>query len=49
MIDDLPRRAEGICLFELPNPLPTTLCFGGQDMKGSWVTSAIHGELVKTR
>ncbi|MGO4689649.1 SMP-30/gluconolactonase/LRE family protein [Glaciibacter sp. 2TAF33] len=39
----------GISLTELPDPLPTNLCFGGPDMRDVWITLSGEGLLIKAR
>lgn len=39
----------GHVLVELPDPIPTNVCFGGPDMRTAYVTLSAQGLLVRTR
>lgn len=32
-----------------PDPLPTNICFGGDDMQTAWITASATGKLIKCR
>ena len=33
---------------EMPDPMPTNICFGGDDMRTAWITLSALGKLAKT-
>ena len=39
----------GIEIHDLPGVIPTSLCFGGTDMRDAWICCSGTGELVRTR